>query len=415
MLRVKTAYGQKKYVVNAMICSQKIQGDFWKTRSTLFAETSKRVYCPGRRRTWICALFILALIPLQNAYATFDDDEACLMCHSYPRMTRVTEEGAVRSYYVMPEVYANTVHRNVPCRDCHTYINELPHKPVKEGVSCDTECHSIKNPATGKAFSHKMISDTYMDSVHGREKNVNGIESDKPYCVTCHTNPVYDPNEAEPPEHVVGRCVLCHENKEFVVQWYKHTSRRIREVRRSPAEIVQLCASCHDDTKLVQRHVDQAKEEGRELGKKFPIAVESYNESFHGKLTNYGYKDAANCLDCHAESDNYYMSVHEIRPSRDPLSPVHLDNKVQTCQQCHKHADANYAQLDSHPSTLPGDGDFRHLAELIYNIISVVTIIGLVGLSMIETFARRRDGAGFRLKYGTSWRRKSKRGRDRVK
>jgi len=33
---------------------------------------------------------------------------------------------------------------------------------------------------------------------------------------------------------------------------------------------------------------------------------------------------------------------------------------------------------------------------------------------MIETYGRRRDGVAFRLKQGTSWRRKSKRDRDRV-
>ena len=414
MLKVKTGCGRKKYVTFAMKCSHKIQSGFGKAGSILSAGQKKRVYYSGECIYWMFALFILALIPLRSAYAVFDDDEACLLCHKYPRMTRVTEEGAIRSYYVMPEVYANTVHRNVPCRDCHTYIKELPHKPVKEGVRCDTECHSIKNPATGKPFSHEVIYNAYRDSVHGRDKNVEGIESDKPYCVTCHTNPIYDPNEAGPPEHVIGRCVLCHENEKFVVQWYKHTSRRIREVKRSPAEIVQLCASCHDDEKLVKRHMDQAEKEGRELGKKFPIAVKSYNESFHGKLTNYGYQDAANCLDCHAESDNYYLSVHEIRPSRDPLSPVHLNNKVETCRQCHRLADNNYAQLDPHPTALPGDGEFRHMAEFIYHIISLITIIGLVGLSMIETYGRRRDGVAFRLKQGTSWRRKSKRDRDRV-
>jgi len=361
---------------------------------------------PFKLRQYAILLLLCLVIP--GTHAVFDDDEGCLICHSYPRMTRVTEDGAVRSYYVIPEVYANTVHRNVPCRDCHTYIKELPHKPVTEGVTCNTECHSIKNPATGQPFSHKTIYDTYEQSVHGRDKIAEGLESDKPYCVTCHTNPIYDPNEEAPPEHVVGRCVLCHESEKFVTQWYKHTSRRIRDVKRSPQHIVELCASCHDDAKLVQRHVDRAEKEGLELGIKFPIAVKSYNESFHGKLTDYGYENAANCLDCHVEQENFYKSVHEIRPSRDPLSPVHKDNKVKTCQQCHVHADENYAQLDPHPTALPGMGDFRHIAELIYNIISVVTIIGLVGLSMIETFARRRDGAAFQLKGGTSWRRENK-------
>ena len=92
-----------------------------------------------------------------TSYAAFEDDEGCLMCHKYPNMARITDDGARRSYYVMPEVFSNTVHRNVPCRDCHTYIKELPHKPVDTGVTCNTECHSIKNPATGKPFSHGVI------------------------------------------------------------------------------------------------------------------------------------------------------------------------------------------------------------------------------------------------------------------
>lgn len=367
------------------------------------------------------AVFFLLLFAAMSAKSvesseiSFTDDEGCLICHKYPRMTRVTEDGAVRSYYVMPDVFANTVHRNVPCRDCHTEIKTLPHDEVKKGVTCNTECHSVKNPATGKAFSHKIIYNAYKESVHGREKTVQGIEADKPYCITCHTNPIYDPNEAGPPKHIVDRCVLCHEDRQFVEQWYKHTSRRVREVKRTPIQIVSLCSSCHSDEKLIERHVKRAKEEGRELGRKFEVAVESYNESFHGKLTNYGFDKTANCLSCHASSDNYYKSVHEIRPSRDPLSPVHLNNRVETCQQCHTRADENYVKLDPHPTASQHDGVFRFYAEQVYNAISVITIIGLVGLSLLETWGRRRDGAAFRLKMGTSWRRKSKRGRDRVK
>lgn len=365
----------------------------------------------------LVVLFLITVMPLQAIEPTaisFDDDEGCLMCHKYPRMTRVTDEGAIRSYYVMPDVFANTVHRNVPCRDCHNYIKQLPHREVKEGVRCDTECHSVKNPATGKPFSHKIIYNAYKDSVHGRKKVVEGIESDKPYCITCHTNPIYDPNEQGPPKHIVDRCVLCHEDEKFVNQWYKHTSRRIREVKRTPLQIVKLCTSCHGDEKLIDRHLKNAKQEGRELGRKFAVAVESYNDSFHGKLTNYGFGKTANCLNCHAGSDNYYKSVHEIRPSRDPSSPVHLNNRVKTCQQCHTLADENYARLEAHPVASVADGSFRYYAEHIYNLISVITIFSLVGLSLFETWGRRRDGAAFRLRQGTSWRRKSKRGRDRV-
>ena len=238
-----------------------------------------------------------------------------------------------------------------------------------------------------------------------------GVSED---CITCHTNPIYNPNEEQPPKKIVDRCVVCHEDREFVTDWYKHTSRRIREVKRNPSEIVALCSSCHSDKTLVERHVKAAKKEGRELGKKYAIAVESYDESFHGKVTSYGFTKAANCLDCHAKKDNYYMNVHDIRPSRDPESPVHADNKVETCKNCHIHADKNYADLDPHPSSKKEHSPFRYYANLIYSWVGDIVIVLLVAMALFETIGRRRDGAGWVLHKGSSWWRKSSRKRDRI-
>lgn len=358
-------------------------------------------------------LFIaILLLPLLSRAQT--DDEGCLMCHKHPMMGRITDEGILRSYYVIPHVFNKTVHRNVPCRDCHTQIKKLPHDPVKTGVTCSTKCHSIKNPATGKPFSHKIIVNSYNESIHGRAKIAKGGDADKPYCITCHTNPVNNPHEKQLPKQITDRCVLCHEKRSFVEQWYSHTSRRIREVRRSSEQIVELCSSCHGNEKMVQRHIKLAEKEGRELGRKFPHAVESYGESFHGKLTRYGFTKTANCLDCHADNENYYLSVHEIRPSRDPKSPVSAERKVDTCKRCHTFADENYAALDPHPTSHASDNLFRYWAELIYTWVGNVVIVGLVGLSLFETWGRWRDGVGWRLKHGSSWQRHSKRGRDRI-
>ena len=121
--------------------------------------------------------YLMLVLPASAAEL---DDEGCLMCHKYPMMGRITDEGVLRSYYVLPHVFSKTVHRNVPCRDCHTYIKKLPHDPVNTGVTCSTECHSIKNPATGKPFSHKTIVNAYSKSVHGRDKVTKGGDADKP-------------------------------------------------------------------------------------------------------------------------------------------------------------------------------------------------------------------------------------------
>lgn len=362
-------------------------------------------------------LTISCLLLLANSLFAFEDDEGCLQCHKYPKLGRITDEGARRSYYVMPHIFTKTVHRNVACTDCHKNIKELPHREVSTGVTCNAECHSIKNPATGKNFSHKPIYDKYINSTHGREKITTGHDNDKPYCVTCHTNPLYNPSEASSglPQHITDRCVVCHEKQSFVETWYQHTSRRIKDVKRSSEEIVRLCSSCHGDERLVQRHMQAAKLEGRELGRKYEFAVESYRHSFHGKVTHYGFKQAANCLDCHVDNDNYFQNVHAIRPSRDPLSPVSKDRRVQTCKRCHSYADVSFAQIDPHPTHHPEHNPFGYWAEFIYNWISYIVIAGLIGLALLETWGRRRDGVAWILRHGSSWWRRSKRGRDRRK
>lgn len=368
------------------------------------------------QRTIQMVFIVISLSPVQATAKTgsFEDDEACLMCHKYVRMARITDEGVFRSYYVPPATFAKTVHRNVPCRDCHSYIKQLPHKPVEEGVRCDKECHTKKNPATGKPFSHKAISDLYMQSVHGRDKTAEGLDADKPYCITCHTNPVYNPSEEEPPEEILKRCELCHEKKDFVRQWYFHTSRRVLDVKRSGQEIVAICTRCHSNQELIDRHKNAADKEGRPLGDKFPVAGTSYMDSFHGKVTSYGMIGAATCLDCHADNEEYYKGVHKILPSRDPDSPVSEKNRVNTCKRCHKNADEKYAVVDPHPVFNEEYSPILHKGELIYGTFGNIVVLCLVGLSMFETFGRRRDGVAWRLKRGSTWWRKSKRDRNRI-
>ncbi len=336
------------------------------------------------------------------------------MCHKYVRMARITEEGVFRSYYVPPETFAKTVHRNVPCRDCHTYIKQLPHRKVDEGVKCDQECHSKINPATGKPFSHKAIYNLYSKSVHSREKKTTGLENDKPYCITCHTNPIYNPKEVEPPKQILDRCELCHEKREFVKQWYFHTSRRVLDVKRTGEEIVKICIRCHADQELIERHKKSADKTGRAIGEKFTIAAISYQKSLHGKVTRYGLSGAATCLDCHADNSQYYKGVHEILPSRDPNSPVSKGNRVNTCRRCHKNADEKYAVIDPHPSFEKEFNPILHKIEHIYSIVGDAIVFALIALAILETIGRRRDGVAWRLSNGSTWRKKSKRNRNRI-
>jgi hypothetical protein len=364
---------------------------------------------------WLAAAgLVLSFAAPPVAQAAFEDDEACLMCHKYPRMGRVTQEGVFRSYNVPPDKFSKTVHRNVPCRDCHNYIKELPHRPVEVGVECNQQCHSKNNPATGKPFSHQPVYDIYKNSVHAREKVAEGLDADKPYCITCHTNPLYNPHQTEPPKKIVDRCELCHEKLDFVTQWYSHTSRRVLEVKRTGKEIVELCSRCHSNEKLLERHAAAAEESGEPLGEKFLIAAESYEESFHGKVTKYGLEGAATCLDCHADQKNYYRGLHGILPSRDPAAPTNEKNRVNTCRKCHKDADEKFLSVDPHPSFDEKYNPVLHKAEAIYGIVGNAVVAALIGLSLFETFGRRRDGVAWRVRWGSTWWRRSRRNRKRI-
>lgn len=81
-----------------------------------------------------------------------------------------------------------------------------------------------------------------------------------------------------------------------------------------------LCARCHSDATLMHKfnprqRVDQ---------------MAQYQTSIHGKRLAAGDTAVANCVDCHG--------VHDIRPVKEPLSPVHPLRLPDTCARCHSDA-----------------------------------------------------------------------------
>lgn len=81
--------------------------------------------------------------------------------------------------------------------------------------------------------------------------------------------------------------------------------------------VPQLCSRCHSDANLMHKfnprqRVDQYAQ---------------YLTSVHGKRLAAGDVNVANCVDCHG--------VHDIRPGKDPLAPVHPLRLPDTCARCH--------------------------------------------------------------------------------
>jgi len=283
------------------------------------------------------------------------DDEDCLVCHRYEKLGRVTKDGQRKYYYIQPEKFFLTSHRAVSCRDCHTEINEIPHEEVVEGVNCATECH-ITNPATGEWFSHKHINDVYLASAHGREKLASGDDEFKPYCISCHLNPVFNPHEEDLPKDILTTCVECHEKGEFAEKWYLHTTMRINRSKTNPLVIIEICGTCHGDPLYMA---------DRDISDRSRHSYESYRDSFHGKfaqlawvngngheeetllstIQNFLWEQPAHCLNCHADPEDPEKGVHDVRDVEDPQSTIHPDNLRKTCQKCHEDTSQAFAMI----------------------------------------------------------------------
>ena len=287
----------------------------------------------------LAAIFVI--LPVTIATAQTDvvtDTENCLFCHRYPNMGRYDKSGNKRIYYVNEKLFASSVHGKLKCKSCHAGLDEIPHTNVKK-VDCSSSCH-IKEPSTGKEFSHSNMVEKFRASVHGEGTAANPKRhpEDLPTCKYCHDNPMY-----RAPRGVWGqsqalinetlaRCMGCHTSSNWAERFYSHFTHRMRK-RRSQEEIVALCTSCHEDQEKMARH-------GLE-------SIGTYKDTFHWIQVQYGVKNAPDCISCHVPVG---YSAHDIRPRTDRMSSINLENRVKTCsnqggvQSCHPGATAQFAE-----------------------------------------------------------------------
>lgn len=341
---------------------------------------------------------ILLMVLSVNYQANAADKENCLMCHKYRFLGRINEEGKKVNYNVDENLYGQSVHRNVPCRDCHTHITKLPHDPVTEEVSCANECH-IKPPFAKENFSHKKIIEVYNNSVHSiKPEDPPEVKEAKPYCKYCHFDPLYEKVEEERVafEETLSRCLNCHEEK-GVTQAYKHITHRLRhKTSRPPQEIVKLCSkNCHENVELMKTF---------KVSKESLDAVETYKRSIHGKAVVLGSQEAADCVSCHATS-----SIHDVYKKDDPKATVNKANLTKTCKQCHEKVDERFIQIDVHSKIAREEKPVLYLVNIGLKFTFYGTIFGLMGLAFLETISRKKDGIKWLLRHGTTWRGKSKR------
>ena len=133
-------------------------------------------------------------------------------------------------------------------------------------------------------------------------------------------------------------------------------------------------------------------------------AVESYNESIHGKAVGLGSEETADCVSCHATS-----AIHDIYKRDEIEATVHKDNLVNTCRQCHENVNERFVQIDVHSRLERHEKPILYFMNIGLTFAFYGSVFGLIGLMLLETFGRRKEGINLQLKDGTSWRGISKR------
>lgn len=269
------------------------------------------------------------------------DELNCVMCHKHRGLSRIDENGEFRLFYINQELFDSGPHRRNKCKDCHTDIDRIPHKPAKK-VDCTQECHIVE-PSGKKRFSHKLIAETLARSAHGKldkEGKPKPYQEDYPDCKDCHDQPFYRPvslykGKLHPgvSQRSIARCRSCHTSGDFAEDFYEHVTSRLRKTR-FPLETIEVCAKCHQDPEFRKRH-------------ELDDVVTTYKQTFHGKLIALGSEKTPDCIDCHVVAGE---NTHLIESQDVPTSAVYKENVPATCrtEDCHTRAGPYLAGFQTH-------------------------------------------------------------------
>ncbi len=269
------------------------------------------------------------------------EDLNCFICHKHRGLSRIDENGDFRLFYINKELFDSGPHRRNKCKDCHTDVDRIPHDPA-EKIDCTKECH-ITEPSSELKYSHQNVADILAQSVHSKldaDGNPKEYQEDYPGCKDCHEQPMYRPfslykGKKEPgvAPRGLSRCKGCHTEGDFAEDFYEHVTSRMHKTRL-PIETIDLCAKCHEDPELIERH-------------DMHDAVETYKETFHGKLVLMGSEKTPDCIDCHVIVGE---NTHLIEPQNALSSAVHKNNLSTTCRtsDCHSSASDRLSEFRVH-------------------------------------------------------------------
>jgi cytochrome b subunit of formate dehydrogenase len=285
----------------------------------------------------------------KDAPATQLPSELCLGCHGNPGFEAPGSDGQMRSLSVARERFEKSVHGKRLCVECHKNMTEIPHqKGVEIKVSC-VQCHEALWDAAkkeNKTQEHARLGvvveqiEHYMRSIHARPSREDQSRTNAT-CYNCHdahyVYPKGSPERTEWRLSVPNACGKCHakEREQYA------TSVHGKAVLEQGNAYAAICADCHTTHDVEDPAKDSTKVAiTRNCGNCHSDSLKSYTETYHGQVNRLGYAHTAKCFDCHGS--------HAIQRVEDPKSTVHKDNRLQTCQKCHKEATKGFVTFEPH-------------------------------------------------------------------
>jgi hypothetical protein len=266
---------------------------------------------------------------------------SCVSCH----------EDEVKEYQASAHSKARDAGNSVAatCADCHGAHDILKAKELasktnfKNVEAACGACHGNDAMIEKGHIPGGNIRNMYHDSVHGKLTAEKGRASEAPTCTSCHgAHSVLGKDDAASKvskKNVVDTCASCHKEQFAVYSKSLHGRNRLRGKFSAPS-----CVDCHSPHQI-QRHDLTAfqTEVINECGNCHAEQIATYRDTFHGQVTALGYSRIATCASCHGS--------HNILPASNPESKISEGRLVNTCQQCHKSANANFAMYQPHGNT----------------------------------------------------------------
>ena len=340
-------------------------------------------------------------------------NEKCLGCHDDPEM----KDDAGKSLNVSAAEFAVSAHKRRNCVDCHVTAGTVKHPRNALGpVSFDVcmECHeeeitpfqgsvhakvkggkpescqnchgsihkvvrssdptapmSDVNQVRNCGVCHKDMMDGYLSSVHAKALFVSGLTDVAPACSDCHGSHDIQRHDAAGARTSHAKspetCGECH--KGILKQWDESAHGALwRDGKDGP-----VCITCHEahavqdpTTASMRSHMPD------QCGNCHEKLYKSFHDSFHGKSTEVGRRQAAMCSDCH--------TPHHNLPASDPKSSINPANLAATCgaSNCHVGHEVNASFLTFMPHSDPMNRDQNPWVHYIY-IFMTLLLLGVFG------------------------------------